>query len=68
MPSTGRRTKAESPPAVLCTVGSVPPEIKSRVTDTRYPRVGTSTVQRGKRGHGSSMDSAHRTNTARLAQ
>ncbi len=33
--STGRRTSTERPPALLCTVGLVPPETSNRPTETR---------------------------------
>src|ERR1700722_16920113 len=68
MARTGRRIRAESPPDVLWRLGSVPPEIKSRVTETRYPMVGTRMAQRGNRGQGRKTVSAHATKTTRLAQ
>jgi hypothetical protein len=68
MARMGRRIRAESPPDVFWRLGSVPPEIKSRVTETRYPIVGTRMAQRGNRSQGSRTVSAHATKTARLVQ
>ena len=68
MARTGRRISAESPPEVLCRLGFVPPEIKSRVTETRYPSVGMRMAQRGNSDQGSKIVSAQATKTARLAQ